>query len=205
VERGHLAAAHFMENLSRLRVAKRIGHLGLIGGEAPQHALCHVRAPPQHLQRGNEAVATKRRRKPRDTSIRIAALRRIRHQHREIGRRPAQNLIETVVRRFNRCPVAGRLAQFAACQDKTAEERQRAQVGSVAAHGQKQRPHLSGGEVKVIDGGVGRKPVGLRIEGQRGAPHLPIEPVVGQQHLVIAAKLRCRAAAAVAVRSADFE
>jgi len=74
-----------VQNLSGLGIGQRIGGLGLIGREPAQYAARHVRAPPQHLQRGDQAVAAERGREPRDAGIRIAALRRVGHQHGKIG------------------------------------------------------------------------------------------------------------------------
>ena len=96
-----------MQDFSGLRVGKRIGFFGLIGGEAAQHAARHLGAPPQHLQRGNEAVAAERRGEPGDAGIGIAALRRVRHQHRKIGGRSAQHFVEAIVRGFDRRSIAG--------------------------------------------------------------------------------------------------
>jgi hypothetical protein len=88
-QRRHLAAAHLVQDLSRLRIGKRIRGLGLVGGEAPQHATGNVRAPPEHLQRRDQTVTAEGRREPRDASVGIAALRRIRHEHGEVGCGPA--------------------------------------------------------------------------------------------------------------------
>ena len=63
-QRRHLAAAHFVQDFSRLGVGERIDRLRLIECEPPQHAARDPRVDPQHLQRGNESVAAKCRRIP---------------------------------------------------------------------------------------------------------------------------------------------
>ena len=204
-QRRHLAAAHLVQDFPRLRVGERIGGLGLIGGEPAQHAARDVRAPPQHLQRRDQAVAAERRREPRDAGIGIAALRRIRHQHRQIGRRAAQHFVEAVVRRLDRGLIACRVAQFAMRGNEPLPERQRPGLGPLAAHRQEQRPHLARCEVQVVDRRLGGQAGRPRIESERGAPYLVVEPAIDQQDLIVALQLRARGAAVFAVRSADFE
>ncbi len=50
--------------------------------------------------------------------------------------------------------------------------------------------------MQIINRGAGRQPVRRRIEGQRGAPRFAVEPLIDQQHPIVAVKLgasRCRA------------
>ncbi len=98
------------------------------------------------------------------------------------------------------------VAHFAARRDQAAQERQRQRVGPIAAHGQKDRPHLA----RRRDADRNRRhdrrqPVRRRIEVQRGAPHFGVEPVIDQQHPIVAVKLCRRGAAPLAVRAAHFE
>ena len=53
---------------------------------------------PQHLQRGDQAVAAERGRIPGNAGVGIGPLRRIGDQHVEVGHRPAQHLVENLVR-----------------------------------------------------------------------------------------------------------
>ncbi len=53
-QRGHLAAAHLVQDLAGLGVGERICGLGLEESEPPQHALRNARIDPQHLQRGDQ-------------------------------------------------------------------------------------------------------------------------------------------------------
>ncbi len=57
-QRRHLAAAHFMQDLSRFGVGERIERPGLIECQPLQHAARHPWIDPQHLHRGNDSVAT---------------------------------------------------------------------------------------------------------------------------------------------------
>ena len=113
MQRRHFTATHLVQNLSRFCIGLRIGRFRLISSEALQHAFGDVRAPPQHLHGGDQAVAPECRRKPRDAGIRIASLRRIGHQHFKIGCRTAQDLVEQVVRRFGAGAAVCRIAKFA--------------------------------------------------------------------------------------------
>ena len=108
MERRHFAAAHFMQNFSRLGIRLRIGGLRLIGGKALQHAAGDARIDPQHLHGGDEAVAAKRRRIPGSASIRISPFGRVRRQHMQVSHRPAQHLIENLIRGLNGGRVRGR-------------------------------------------------------------------------------------------------
>ena len=84
-------------------------------------------------------------------------------------------------------------------------ERQRPGLGPLAAHRQEQRPHLARCEVQVVDRRLGGQAGRPRIESERGAPYLVVEPAIDQQHLIVALQLRACGAAVFAVRSADFE
>ena len=77
-QRRHLAAAHFMQDLSRFGVGERIECLGLIECQSLQHAARDPRIDPQHLHRGNDSVATECRRIPGNARIGISSLRRVR-------------------------------------------------------------------------------------------------------------------------------
>jgi len=146
------------------------------------------------LQGGDQAVAPESGRVPGDTGIGVTALRRIRHQHREIGGGAAEDLVETIIRGFDRGALARLLAHFPARRDQPAQERRRPCGGLIAAHGKKGRPHLTRLEVKVVDGAIGCETIRLRIEGERRAPHPGVQAVIDQQHLVGAAQLRRRVA-----------
>ncbi len=101
-QRRHLAAAHLVQDLARLRVRLRIVALGLQRRQSAQHAVRHAGIEPEHLQRGDQTVAAERRRIPGDAGVGIAALRRVGHQHAEVGHRPAEHFVEEVVRRSRR-------------------------------------------------------------------------------------------------------
>ena len=101
-QRRHFAAAHLVQDFSRLGVGERIGGFGLIVGEATQHAARDVRAPPQHLQSGDQAVAAEGGREPGNARIGITPLRRFGHQNLQIGGGAAQHLIEQLIRRLAR-------------------------------------------------------------------------------------------------------
>ena len=96
-----------MQDLAGLRVGCLIVHIGLEMRQAFEHAARHARIEPQHLKRGNDAVASERCRIPGNAGIRIRSLRRIRHQHVEVGHRAAQNLVEEIVRGCNGRDIGG--------------------------------------------------------------------------------------------------
>ena len=96
-QRRHFAAAHFMQNLAGLGVGERVDCFRLMESKPLQHAARNPRVDPQHLQRGDDAVAAERRRVPGDSRIGIPALRRFRHQHVEVRHRLAEHLVEDVV------------------------------------------------------------------------------------------------------------
>ena len=132
-------------------------------------------------------------------------MRRVGHQHGEIGGRAAQHFVETLVGCLDRGLLPGRLAQFAARGNEAGQERPRPRVGAVAVHRQEQRPHLAGFEMQLVDRGAGGQPVRRRIEGQRRPADLVVQAAIVQQRLVGAAQIGRRRAAVFAVRAAHLE
>ena len=194
-----------MQDLAGLRIGKRIGGLGLIEGEAAQYAARDLWRPPQHLQGGDQPVAAECRRIPGNAGIRVTALRRIRHQHRQIGGGAAQDLVEAIVGRLDRRAFERLRAHFAPRRDHAAQERQRSRLCLVATCSEKQRPHFSGRKCDPVDGGVWGQPVGRRIEGQCGATQLVIESFIKQENAIGALQFGGCDAAPVAVRAAHLE
>ena len=121
-QRRHFAAAHLMQDLSGLRIGKRVDGCRLIISEPPQHAARNARIEPQHLQRRDDAVAAERGGVPGDAGIGISALRRLRHQHVEVGHRTAQHLVEYVVRGLDAGAALGQAAHFTAMRQQAGKE-----------------------------------------------------------------------------------
>ncbi len=105
---------------------ERICRLGLKMREPPQHALGDPRINPQHLERGDQAIAAERRRVPGNAGIGITPLRRLRHQHVEVGHGLAQHLVEDVVRRLDAGHAHRRQAHLAAMGEQAPEKGARA-------------------------------------------------------------------------------
>jgi hypothetical protein len=194
-----------VKDFSRLRVSERIGGFGLIGGEPSQNAAGDVGAPPQHLQRGNQAVAAEGGGEPGDAGIGIAAFRCIGHQYFQIGRRAAQHFIEQIVRRLDAGVVTGRFAHFAACGEQRAEKWRWTRLRFIAAGGEEDWPCFAGGKAQIIDRAAGRQPIWRRIESQRRAPQLAVQTMIVQQGLVGSPQLRIRGTVAFAARSSYLE
>ena len=194
-----------MQDFSRLRIGQRIRGRGLIGRQAAQHAARHVRRPPQHLQCRDQPVAAERGRVPGNAGIGVTALRRVGHQHREIGGRSAQHRVETLVRRLHGGLFARRLAHFPARRNQTAQEWQRRRARPIAAHSNEKRTHFARLKVKLVSCRAGRKLVRRRIEIQRSAPYLAVQTIIGQNDPIVAVKCCTRGTPPITARAAHLE
>ena len=205
-QRGHFAAAHLMQDLSGLRVGERIDALGLIEGQPLEHAARDPRIDPQHLQRGDQSVAAERRRVPGNAGIGISPLRRIGHQHVEVGHRLAQHLVENVVRGFDaggtRRSTAASRGDAPAIRGRTAPASRRPACcrtprqtanWSAAAPDRNDRSRYS------------RQPRRPRIEMQRRAARLVVEPLIIEPHIGRPEQFAGADAAARALFTTHFE
>ena len=82
---GHLAVAHFMQNLPRLGVPLGLDRGGLGLCQEFQDALGDGGIGPQCHQRGDDAVAAERRAEPGRAGVGIRPQRRLGDQHVQIG------------------------------------------------------------------------------------------------------------------------
>jgi hypothetical protein len=93
-ERGHLAAAHLVQDLAGLCVL----HVGTGGrlrvGQECKDPARDLRVRPQQLERGDQSVPSERRAEPRDAGVRIRAARRLGDHHVEIGGGPPEPPVE---------------------------------------------------------------------------------------------------------------
>ena len=202
----HLAFAHLVQDLSRLRVRGRIVGLGLERGEAPQHALRDARIEPEHLQRGDQSVAAERGRIPGDAGIGITPLRRVGHQHVEVGHRPAQHLVEEVVRGLDRGGVVRHRAQIAVDRAQPAQERHRLRrFRRAAADGAANRRELLRRNAEAIGHRRRGELARGRIEAQDRLPQLGVEALIAQHGGGGARHLAVDGAAALAPQAADLE
>ena len=150
-ERRHLAAAHLVQDLAGLRVRGGIVGGGLERGEPAQHAARDAGIEPEHLQRGDQSVAAERGRVPGDARIWISPLRRVGHQHAQVGHRPAEHLIEQVVRGLDGGGVVRGGAQIAMRRAQSAQKRnRRRRFRNAAADGEKDRSRLVRGKADAI-------------------------------------------------------
>ena len=183
-QRRHLAAAHLVQDLSRRSVGERIDRLGLEMREPPQHALGDPRIDPQHLQRGDQPVAAERRRVPGNAGIGIASLRRLRHQHVEVGHRLAQHLVEDVVGGLDAGRAVRRLPHLAAMREQAPEKARRLlRDRPVAGHGHEQRFRLMRIQLELPGRGIDREPRRTRIEMQARGPLGVVEAAIFKQHV----------------------
>ena len=89
-----LALAQLVQDLAGLHVGGRVLAPGLVRREKAQHAPRRVGVEPEHLHRGEEAVAAEHGREPRYAGVRIGAERRLGLEHLEIGARARQNAVD---------------------------------------------------------------------------------------------------------------
>ena len=86
-QRGHFIGAHLVQHLAGLRILLRTVPVGLGSCQIRQNPTRDRRIKPQTLERGDDSVSPEYGAKPRNTSIRIRAIRRFRSHHVEIGER----------------------------------------------------------------------------------------------------------------------
>ena len=89
-ERGHFAAAHFVQDFSRLGVLFGNFLGSLLLGQILQHASRDMRSDPQTLKRGDDSVAAKRGVEPGHAGVRILTFGISVGQHAQIGFRAFQ-------------------------------------------------------------------------------------------------------------------
>jgi len=187
VQRRHLARAHLVQDFSRLCVRTWIAAHRLKRREPAQRAARHAGIAPQHFDCGDQPVTPERGRVPGDARIRVAALRRIGHQHAEIRGGAAEDLVEQVVRGFHRRDVARLLADFPMRGKQAAQERRRALADRLPATCQQEdRACFVRRKNESICRGIRRQFIRLRIEGDRRAPPFVVEALVTQQDLTAA-------------------
>src|SRR5437667_2942137 len=80
---------------------RRVVGVGLGGCQVRQDATSDRRVKPQMLERGDDSVPAEYRAEPRNTSVRIRAVRRFRSHHVEISERTVQPIVELFVPRKN--------------------------------------------------------------------------------------------------------
>ena len=176
-QRGHFAAAHLVQDLAGFGVGERIEFLGLEISEPLQHALGDARIEPQHLQRRDQPVAAERGRIPGNAGVGVSALRRLGHEHVEVGHRLAQHLVEDVVGTFDAGNARGRTPHLAAMRQEPAEERRRLLHDRlVAGDRDEQRRRLLGCQFEFVSRGIHRQPRRLWVEMQRGDARLRPAP-----------------------------
>ena len=181
----HLARPHLVQDFSGLGVGSVVVGLGLMGGKSPQRAARHVGVEPQHLQRGDEAVAAESRGVPGNAGIGKSPFRRVREQHVEVGHRAAQHLVEDIVRcLYRRDAPRGRLEGPPGGDHRLEERRGPDALRPIASDGDIDREPLLGRERQPIRGHALGQLGGRRIQNNRGPSHLLVETVVAQHELL---------------------
>ncbi len=82
---GHVAIAHFVEDLARLRLTPRIDFGRLQGGQNAKRGIDPIGIGVHRLQGDNQAVAAERRDEPRDAGGRDRPVGEARLEHGQIG------------------------------------------------------------------------------------------------------------------------
>ena len=119
---GHFPVPHLMQDLAWLSIGGVVDGFGLEMGEPLQHAARDRSIEPKCLHGRDEAVAAEGRGIPGDSGIGILALRRFRHQHSEISKRTADDLVDDGVRRFDGHDVMPFADEVAPCLKKPPQE-----------------------------------------------------------------------------------
>src|SRR6266536_633101 len=100
-QRGHFVRAYLVYHLAGLRILLRVVGVGLGSCQVRQDATCDRRIKPEALESSDDSVPAEYRAEPRNTSVRIRAVRRFRSHHVEIGERTVQPIVELFVPRKN--------------------------------------------------------------------------------------------------------
>ena len=156
---GELTLAHLVQDLPRLHVGRPVLALGLVRGEEAQHPARERGLDPQHLDRGEDAVAAEGGREPGHAGVGIGAVRRVGHEHRQVGDRALEHAVEYGIRSLDERRVGARGGERAA-RDASHDEEAPLGWGRALAlealHGQRDRPALARGEVELEFRALGR-------------------------------------------------
>jgi hypothetical protein len=207
VQRRHLALPGLVQDLPGLGVLLRRDGVGLRRGEEAKHPARERRMDREHLHRGDDAVAAERRAEPRDAGVRIGALRRVGHQHPQVGRRARDPRVERLVRRGDRGDPA---APFLELRDARLQRRQvrgdrHARAVGLARDREVQLVLVArlehGDEPHRTFPALDRR----AVERRARAALDPVEPDVGEQHLALAVPRRTQRSPPRPARAAHLE
>ncbi len=98
----HLAVAHLVDDLARLRLLRLVHAVGLRRGEELEHAARDAGVDPQRLECGDDAVAAEWSAEPRHSGVRIRPILRVCDEHAQVGGRASHPLVEPLARRLDR-------------------------------------------------------------------------------------------------------
>ena len=183
-ERRHLATPGFVQDLARLGVLLDTDDLGLGRSEISKDAAGERRIDPEHLERGDDAVAPEGRAEPGDAGVGIRPVRRVGRHQRTSAERSVDPAVELLVRgrdarvfahciRRDRCSTSANAASKAGAAGPTVA----AHVTVISATAALVRVERDG-----EGGGCFRQGGRNRIEGQAGAADEVIEALVGELH-----------------------
>ena len=151
-KRSHFAGAHLVQDFTGLGVGLRVEIGRLMGREPLEDAERDARIEPEALQGGDEAVAAERRRIPGDAGVRVGPFGRIGQQDREIRGRPAQHLVEHLVRRADLGADPDHPLELAMRAAQASQEGRGLALAAVAGDGAVERNRLAGLEVELKRG-----------------------------------------------------
>ena len=186
MQRGHFALAGLMQDLARLRRGEIVALGGLVGGEKAQRAGRDAGIEPQAFERGDDAVAPERGRKPRHAGIGIRPLRRIGDQHGEVGAGAAEPVVERFVAGLDPRGDALAVDMTLIHGGQGGRQRRVLRRRPVGAHevDRDLKPDLTAGrQIDVPACAVGVNPRRRRLEADLGPALQVVEPAIGQDQL----------------------
>lgn len=206
-QRGHLAAAHLVNDLSGLRVEIEVLLLRLGLRQEAENALRQPGVHPENLQRGDDSVPPEGRAEPGNASVGIGPAPRLGQHHVQIGARAVQPIVELLVGRGHDTPI--RLVLF--------ERVQRGAPGRLEAERfLGNAPHLAGetndvgrcfaGPERDVEFELGFRSSRWRgLARNAGPTHDAVQPLVREGHAGLLDDRRELPAGGVAPRASDLE
>ncbi len=195
-----------MEDLPRLRIARRVIFVRLRRRQKAQHASRERRIHPECLQGGDQSVASEGRREPWHAGIGIRSVLGVGHEHADVGHRAAQGIVDRAARCLERRCLPSGIAQVSARQangdQRSAFEGARV---SSAVNGHEDRAPLLRRQLELEHRSIRRELVRLRREVDVRRPRDPIERGVLEPCMIRRAYGFAHRAAPLAGKAAYFE
>ena len=149
-EMGHLAVAHLVKDLARLRVRLAVEFLRLHRRQGAQHTPGDRRVHPQHEHCGKDPVASKDRAEPGNARVRVGTVLGRGGEHVEIGGRARCDLVEDIARTLHGGDMARLVAPVATTITISPKEIEHgSRLAFLAGDGHEDRCRLAGCECKL--------------------------------------------------------